>query len=154
MPAPYATTADVQARYPSEAALLCANETTRAPEWPRFDAALFDVSTEIRIMLRAAYTPSQLDDLDAESLEALKVFAIDMAMYRVALAFSRSTDRLEKGYQLAVDRVKGIASGKYGRLTTVSGAGAVDGESVSASPGEAIVVAPERQFTRDKMGGW
>jgi phage gp36-like protein len=147
---PYATTADVQARYPKDAALLCADEATRQPDWARFDAALSDVSMEARIILQGRYTPAQLADLDAESLGALKVFAIDMAMYRVAVAFARSTERLEKNYQTAVARLEGIAKGRGG-LTFVSGAGAVDGETVSTSPGEAIVVAPERQFSREKM---
>jgi phage gp36-like protein len=147
---PYATTADVQARYPKDAALLCADETTRQPDWTRFDAALADVSTEARIILQGRYTPAQLDDLDADSLGALKIFAIDMALYRVAVAFARSTERLEKNYQNAVARLEGIAKGRGG-LTFNAGAGSVDGETVSSSPGEAVVVAPERQFTREKM---
>lgn len=151
MPTPYATTADVQARYPKDAALLCADETTRQPDWARFDAALSDVSMEIRIILQGRYTPVQLADLDAESLGALKVFAIDMAMYRVAVAFARSTERLEQNYKNAVTRLEGVASGKKGGLTFNTGAGSVDGETVSPSPGEALVVAPERQFTREKM---
>jgi len=40
MAEPFATVEDVQARYPSDAALLCADETTREPDWARFDAAL------------------------------------------------------------------------------------------------------------------
>lgn len=154
MPAPYATTADVQARYPSEAALLCADETTRAPDWDRFDAALVDVSMEIRIILKARYTPAQLDDLDDESLGALKAFAIDMSMYRVAVAYSRSTDRLKEIYDAAVARLEGIATGRKGALTFNTSGGSIDGEGVSPSPGEAIVIAPDRQFTREKMGGW
>jgi phage gp36-like protein len=149
---PYATTADVQARYPKDAAMLCADETTRLPDWSRFDAALSDVSMEIRIILQGRYTAAQLGDLDEESLGALKVFAIDMAMYRVAVSFARSTERLEKNYENAVARLEGIAKGRGG-LTFVSGAGAVDGESVSTSPGEAIVIAPERLFSRDTMRG-
>ena len=150
MSTPYATTTDVQARYPKDAALLCADETTRQPDWTRFDASLADVSMEARIILQGRYTPAQLDDLDADSLGALKIFAIDMAMYRVAVAFARSTERLEKNYQNAVARLEGIAKGRGG-LTFNTGAGSVDGETVSSSPGEAVVVAPERQFTREKM---
>lgn len=153
MSGPFATTADVQARHPKEAALLCADETTRQPDWARFAAALADVSMEIRIILQGRYMPEQLADLDPESLGALKIFAIDMAMYRVAVAYARSTERLEKVYETAVARLEGIVKGRGG-LTFVTGAGSVDGERVSTSPGEAIVIAPERQFTRDKMGGW
>lgn len=154
MSTPYATTADVQARYPRDAALLCADETTRQPDWARFDAALSDVSMEIRIILQGRYTPAELADLDAESLGALKVFAIDMSMYRVAVAFARSTERLEKNYQNAVTRLEGIAKGRGGLTfnATAGSGGSVDGEDVSSSPGEAIIVAPERMFTRDTMG--
>lgn len=148
---PFATTADVQARYPSEAALLCADETTRLPDWDRFDAALSDVSMEVRIILQARYTPAQIDDLDAQSRGALRLFAIDMSMYRVAVSYARSTDELKSRYDIAVARLEGIASGKKGGLTFNSN---IDGANTNGSPGEAIVVAPERQFTREKMGGW
>lgn len=153
MPTPYATTADVQTRYPNEAAMLCADETTRTPDWARFDAALSDVSMEIRIILKGRYTVAELDGLDAESLGALKAFAIDMAMYRVAVAYSRSTERLKEIYDNAVARLEGIASGKKGGLTFASNTsgGVAGGETVTTSPGQAIVEAPERQFSRDRM---
>jgi len=152
MAQPFATTADVQARYPSDAALLCADETTREPDWARFDAALADVSMEISIILQARYTRAQLSDLDVESLGALRLFAIDMAMYRVAVTFARTTDELKTRYEIAVARLEGIASGKKGALTfNSSGSGSVDGATTTGSPGEAIVVAPERHFSRERM---
>jgi len=153
MATPFATIDDVQARYPQEAQLVCADEATRLPDWARFDAALVDVSMEIRIILQGRYTRAQLDDLDAESLGALRFFSIDMAMHRVALSFSRGTEEIKARYDAAVARLEGIVKGRGG-LTFLTGAGSVDGETVSTSPGEAIVVAPERQFTRDNMGGW
>jgi len=145
----FATIADVQARYPGEAALLCADESTRLPDWARFDAALADVSTEIRIILQARYTPDRLTDLDAESLGALRLFAIDMSMYRVALAFSRASEQMRERYDLAVARLEGIASGKKGALTFSTPAASVDGVAPTASAGEALVVAPARLFTRE-----
>jgi phage gp36-like protein len=155
MAEPFATKDDVQARYPNDAALLCADETTREPDWARFDAALADVSMEIRIILQARYTSAQLNDLDEESLGALKLFAIDMAMYRVAVTFARTTEELKTRYDIAVARLEGVASGKKGALTfNSSGVGAVDGATATGSPGEAIVVAPQRQFSRDSMRKW
>ncbi len=153
MAQPFATTADVQTRYPSDAALLCADEATREPDWARFDAALADVSMEISIILQARYTRAQLGDLDAESLGALRLFAIDMSIYRVAVTFARTTDELKTRYEIAVARLEGIASGKKGALTFNSSAdgGSVDGAPTTGSPGEAIVVAPERQFSRERM---
>ena len=154
MTALFATVQDVQARFPDDAPLLCANENTRLPDWSRFEAALSDVSMEIRIVLQARYTPARLSELDQESLGALKIFAIDMAMYRVAVAWSRTTEQLKARYDLAVARLEGIASGKKGALTFVDGAGAVDGVASNSSPGEALIVANERQFTRDNARNW
>lgn len=142
----FATLAEVQARHPSDAAMLCADEATRLPDWDRFTAALEDVSTEIRIILQARYTRAELDDLDAESLGALRLFSIDMAMYRVAIAFARSTDEIKARYDLAVARLEGIAKNRGG-LTFNSRHGG--GETVSASPAGVDIVAPERNFTRE-----
>lgn len=154
MSEPFATAYDVETRYPDDAALLCADENTRLPDWSRFEAALSDVSMEIRIILQARYTPARLSQLDEESLGALKIFAIDMSMYRVAVAWSRTTEQLKSRYDLAVARLEGIASGKKGALTFVEGAGAVDGVSSNSSPGEALIVANERRFSRDAAREW
>ena len=154
MSALFATVSDVQARFPDDAALLCANESTRLPDWSRFAAALSDVSMEIQIVLQARYTPARLAELDEESLGALKIFAIDMAMYRVAVAWSRTTEQLKARYDLAIARLEGIASGKKGALTFNGGAGAVDGVTSNASPGEALIVSNERQFTRENARNW
>jgi phage gp36-like protein len=138
MAEPFATKDDVQARYPSDAALLCADETTREPDWARFDAALADVSMEIRIILQARYTSAQLNDLDAESLWRLKLFFDRHAMYRVAVTFARSTEEIKTRYDIAVTRLEGVASGKKGALTfNSSGSGSVDGAPTTGSPGEA-----------------
>ncbi|MCC3246143.1 DUF1320 domain-containing protein [Methylocystis sp. WRRC1] len=150
---PFATIDDVQARYPNEAQLVCADEATRLPDWARFDAALADVSMEIRIILQGRYTRAQIDDLDEESLGALRLFAIDMAMHRVALSFARGSEEMKARYDTAVARLEGIVKGRGG-LTFLSGGGSVDGATPTTSPGEAIVIAPPRQFTRDNMGGW
>jgi len=91
---------------------------------------------EIRIILQARYTSPQLNDLDTESLGALRLFAIDMAMYRVAVTFARTTDELKTRYDIAVARLEGIASGKKGALTfNSSGGGSVDGAPAMGSPG-------------------
>ena len=151
MPAPFATLADVLARHPQDAASLCASEDTREPEWARFDAALEDVSTEVRVILQARYTPAQIDDLDAASLGALKLYAIDMAMYRVSLAFGRQTEEIRARYDLAVKRLEGIASAKAGGLTFATpapldaGGGAAAG-GAAASPGGVLIDAPPRRF--------
>ncbi len=150
---PFAVTADVQARFPSEAALLCANEDSRLPDWTRFDAALGDVSTEMRAILAKRYSVNDFADVDDDSAALLKLFAIDMAMYRVALSFARSTEQIKERYEVAVKRLEAMALGRGGlTFNTPSGVNAL-GEGPGTSPNEVLVIAPDRQFTRDNGGG-
>lgn len=151
MPAPFATRADVQARHPREIEVLAADEETRVTDWARVDAALSDVSAEIRMILQGRYTPAEIAALDEESLGALKLFAIDMALYRVSLSFGRQTEAIKARYDAAVKRLEGIAKGRGGLTFVSSGSGGEGGSASSSSPGEVLIVAPERVFTRDKM---
>lgn len=152
---PYATRLDVQERHPREIAVLAADETTRQVDWARVDASLVDVSAEIRGILAARYSPSELGRLDADSLALLKLFAVDMSLYRVALSFGRQTPATKERYDLAVARLEAIASGKGGLGIEPGpgnpGPGDGDG-SGEASPNEVILDAPERMFTRDRLG--
>jgi phage gp36-like protein len=146
MSGPFALPADIEYRYPREAHVLAADERTRTIDWDRVEAALSDVSTEIRAILQARYTPVQIDDLDESSLGVLRLFAIDMALYRVSLSFGRQTEQIKTRYDLAVARLEGIAKGKGG-LTFRSRA-----SDATTSPGEVQISAPERQFTRGTLG--
>jgi phage gp36-like protein len=146
MAAPFAARADIEARYPREVEVLAADEDTRLVDWARVDAALSDVSAEIRVILQGRYTPAEIGALDEESLGALKLFAIDMALYRVSLSFGRQTEAIKARYDAAVARLEGIAKGRGG-LTFVADAGAAS----ALSPSEVLIEAPERVFTRDTM---
>jgi len=153
---PFATREDVEARHPREAALLCADEATRLPDWARFDAALIDVSTEIRAILAKRYSPAMIETVDADSAGALQLFAIDMAFYRVALAFSRQTEAIKARYDAAVKRLEGIASGR-GALTFAAsseGADAAAQAGAADAPNAPLVDANPRIFTRKSMGAW
>jgi phage gp36-like protein len=149
---PFAVTADVQARFPAEAAALCADEQTRLPDWSRFDEALGDASAEMRAILAARYSAAQLAAVDDDSNAVLNLHAIDMAMYRVALSFSRTTDQIKARYDNAVRRLEGIAAGK-GALNPATPAAAEGGDLAQSTPHEAILeIAPPcwgRQRLRD-----
>lgn len=149
----YATIADLEARYPAELGLLAADETTGERDDIRVGHALDDASIEIRAILAARYSPAEFDAFDTHSLGVLRVYASDIALYRVALSFSRTTDAIKDRYDMAVKRLEAIAAGK-GALTTTISAGTITGDGTDANVGqnEVVLVAPERVFTRDRLG--
>ncbi|QFR32386.1 phage protein Gp36 family protein [Ancylobacter sp. TS-1] len=154
----FATLADVLGRYPAEATVLAADETTRQRDDARIEAALVDASAEIRVSLYGRYTRAELERIDDDSRGFLRVYAIDIALYRVALSFGRSNERIKERHDLALSRLKDIASGK-GALSFDgpggggTGGGTLPGEPNDVGPAEPLVVAPERVFTRDRLRG-
>lgn len=154
MPTAFATLDQLAARHPSELVVLAADETTGERDDARVEAALLDASAEMRGILQARYTPSDLDALDADSRDILAVYAMDIALYRVALSFARSSDRLREAYDNAVKRLEAIAAGKGG-LTVIS-ASTAGGGAIAEDVGEigangVVIDAPERIFTRDRF---
>ncbi|MCB5204250.1 DUF1320 domain-containing protein [Neorhizobium sp. T786] len=149
--AAYATIADLEARFPSDLALVAADEATGLRDDVRIGHGLDDASTEIRAILAARYSPAELAALDQSSLDVLRVYAIDVAFYRIALAFSRSTENIKERYDQAIKRLEAIASGK-GALTTTTPTGPADGTGDGVGQNEVIVSAPERMFTRERLG--
>ena len=157
MPVAFATLEQLAARHPSELVVLAADETTGLRDDARVEAALADASAEMRGILQARYTPADLDALDADSRDILAVYAMDIALYRVALSFARSSDRLKEARDNAVKRLEAIAAGKGG-LTVVSsgptgnGAGSAAVETVGEIGVNGVVIdAPERVFTRERF---
>ncbi|MFT0861749.1 phage protein Gp36 family protein [Ancylobacter sp. G4_0304] len=154
----FATLADVLARYPNEATILAADETTRERDDARIEAALTDAAAEIRVILFARYTRADLDRIDDDSREALRIYAIDIALYRVALAFGRGNDRVKDRYDIAIKRLEAIGAGKASLSFDGPGGGGAGGggsalDPSSVGPAEAIVEAPERLFTRERLRG-
>lgn len=150
----YATLADIQARHPRDIVLLAADEDTGTLDESRVAAALEAADADINGILFARYTPAELARLDAASRAIVKTYAIDIALYRVALSFARSSDRLEEQFDAAIARLTAIAKGAGG-LTFTSG-GDDDGPGAGGaalSPNEAVIEAPERLFTRERMRG-
>ncbi len=153
---PFALTSDVQARYPSEAAILCADETTRQPDWSRFDAAVADASAEIRAVLASRYNAALLAAVDGDALAFLNLCAIDIAMYRVALSFGRSTEQIRDRYDVAVKRLEQIALGKGALNPALPAAPSFpDGSDLSDStPQEAIVDYAPPRWGRERWRGF
>ncbi len=153
---PFATRQDISTRHPSEIIVLAADEDTREPDWDRVDAACLDASSEIRAMLAARYTPDQIDAVDSESADVLKLYAIDIALYRVSLSFGRQTEAIKERYEAAIKRITGIATGK-GALTFTSvssGGGALDGSNGGTSAQMILLDANERVMTRNRFGSY
>jgi phage gp36-like protein len=158
MLAPFATLADIQQRHPREIAVLAADETTRTVDPVRVERACEDASMEIRSILQQRYTAQDLAQLTAESLGLLKLYCIDIAMHRVALSFSRSTEQLKERADTAFKRLSLIATGK-GALETTGSSGVAAGSNATLdgvgpiAPAEPVIVANERLFTRGRYAG-
>src|SRR5690606_31601370 len=104
-----------------------------------------DASRQVRAILLGRYSTAELERLDAEGRGLLLVYAMDIALYRVALSFSRLTDEIRERHTSAVKRLEGIAAGRGG-LSFTGG----NGQAVN-SPNGVVVDAPERFFTRERM---
>lgn len=153
MPAAFATLADLQERHPQEVILLGADETTGLLDEVRVARALEDASIEARTILAARYSAAELDRVDADGLAILRIYVMDIALYRVALSFSRLTDEIRERYQAAVKRLEAIATGK-GALTLAGEQPAGGDAGAETSNGGAAIVAPEPFFPRRGGGLW
>ena len=102
------------------------------------------------------YNEGDFERLTDPSREVLRAFAIDIALYRVALSFARSSERLQTNYDAIIKRLQGIADGK-GKLSFVgddAGTPIKEPGLDGASDGRVNVVSAERLFTRERMRGW
>ncbi|KZM49455.1 DUF1320 domain-containing protein [Labrenzia sp. OB1] len=153
MPA-YASQSDIENRFPDELILLAGDETDGSLDAGRVASALGDASTEIRAILKARYGSGDLERLDADSLDILKVYAIDIGLYRIALSFSRSNDQIKERYDAAIKRLEAIAQGKGGLSFETSGGGPSSGDDEDlTSPNEVLIDVPDRVFTRNRLRG-
>lgn len=153
----FAALSDVLARYPAEATVLAADETTRLRDDSRIEAALVDATAEVRAILAARYTRDELARIDDDSRGILRLYTIDIALYRVALSFGRSSERVKERYDVAIARLQAIAKGTA--ALTFDGPGGGSGSAGAEPPGavspnEAIVIGNERVLTRDRLRGW
>lgn len=151
---PFATLADLEVRHPSELTVLAADEMTGVRDDVRIQNALDDASAEMRGILKARYSAAELERLDADSRETLRVYAMQIALYLVSLSFARQTETIQERYNRAIKRLEAIAAGKGAVSFDPDGSGAGTGESTStASPNEVLIDVPERVFTRRHTRG-
>lgn len=150
----FASLEDLRTRYPRELVTLAADEETGLLDEVRVEAVLGDVTVEIRAILLARYSRRELDTLDDDARDVLRVFAMAMALYRVALSFARSSERLREGYDVSLKTLQGIAAGK-GALG-IAGEGGSDlpaPGTAGADNGNVLVESAERVFSRDRLRG-
>lgn len=146
---PFVTLADLDARHPAELITLAADEQTGVRDDVRIELAIADAGSEIRAILKARYSADELGRIDGDSRGTLKIYAIDIALYRIAISFSRSNERIEERYKTAIKRLEAIAAGKA--ALTFSGSESSDETAnETASPNEVLIDVPERMFTRDR----
>lgn len=150
---PYATIADIEARFRDQLTLVAADEQTGLRDDLRIEKGLLDASIEIRGILAGRYSPAELSALDADSLSLLRLYCIDVAFYRIALDFSRSTENIKERYDQTIKRLEQIAAGKGALTTTMPPAGGDGGADVGEiGQNEVVLQAPERMFTRERLG--
>lgn len=146
----FCTLDDLAERYPEQLALLAAHEETGERDDVRVERACRDASAEIRGILFARYSSDDLLKIDEPSAEILRVYSMDIALFRISVAFSRTSDLLRDRYDASIDRLTAIATGKGG-LTTIGAAGGDEPDVGAISPGGVVIEAPERMFTRDRL---
>ncbi len=147
----FATLSDLVTRYPSEATLLAADETTGLRDDTRLQAAIEDASAEVAGVLQARYTLADLARADADSRRILAIYTMDVALYRVALSFARSTDAIRERRDQALKRLEAIAAGRGGLSFDGDGDGPGGAGGAAASPQTVLVDAPARLFSRARF---
>jgi phage gp36-like protein len=153
--ATFATLQDLETRYPRELLTLAADESTGIRDDARILAVLDDVSVEIRSILLKRYRRAELDNLDDDARSTLRVYAMDMALYRVSVSFSRSADRYKDGYDNALKALRGLTAGE-GALGIIGGdptPGPAGDGTATADNGRVLMESNERLFTRSRTRG-
>jgi phage gp36-like protein len=147
----FCTLDDLVERFPEQLALLAADETTGIRDDVRVERACRDASAEIRGILFARYASDDLMRMDEASAEILRVYAIDIVLYRISVAFSRTSETLKERYDASIARLTAIAAGKGGLIILGAGSVGDDADVGAISPGGVVIDAPERMFTRDRL---
>jgi phage gp36-like protein len=149
----FASLADLLDRHPEQLTLLAADEITGTRDDGRVERACEDASAEIRGILFARYSAADLAALDPDSAAILRVYAMDIALYRISVSFARTSEILKERYDASVARLTAIAKGAGGLVVLGSGSGSGTDPGVGPiSSGGVVIEAPERMFTRERFG--
>ncbi|MBT9293334.1 gp436 family protein [Prosthecodimorpha staleyi] len=149
----FATLQDLIDRHPEQLTILAADETTGLRDDIRVVRAIEDAGAEMTGILLARYSAADLDRLDATSEAILRVYCMDIALYRISLSFARTSDALKERYEASIARLKDIAKGAGGLVVLGTGGAAPGSEAGdgAATPNGVMISAPERMFTRERM---
>ena len=152
----FATRSDLETRFPRELVVLAADEVTREVDWDRVDQALSAADAEIRSVLYARYVEADFARATPTTLGILKLYAIDITLHRRPISSARTSDAIAEGYATAIARLQDIARGRGGLELLPSGEGGTSlsgGDVTATNPNQPMIDAPERQFTRARLGG-
>jgi phage gp36-like protein len=138
---PYATQQDMVDQYGNDEVLVVADrdndDTIDAPVVSR---ALDDATDEINVYIAKKYS------LPLPSVPGvLKRLCTDIAFYRLSSNAASYTEEKRERYKDAIKTLEHIASGKASLGLPVQ-------QTPASSAGNVEVIAPERQFSRSKMG--
>ena len=141
---PYATAADIVDLYgAAQLAVVADRDGDGLADPGTVDRALAEASTEIDLHIGARYAlplPTTPD--------ALRRLAIDIAVYRLALAGSVATTEFRTRYEDAIKTCMRIAEGKASlQLPPEPGGGTGDG-AASSGPRPIVTSGPDRLFSR------
>lgn len=129
----YATRADIEALYGADELRSVLNLARNqvelsAEDIARVDQALSEVGSQIDAYLGTRYSLPL-----AQIPEVLRAFAIDMAIYRMALRNGRPRDELRTRYEDATKFLIAVSSGKANLPGIDTGNGAADPAAASGS---------------------
>ncbi|MBP9184350.1 MAG: DUF1320 family protein [Fuscovulum sp.] len=144
---PYATLADITALYGQNALVVADHDRDGAPDEAAVARALVAATGEIDTYLAARYslplheTPAFLTQL-----------AVDIALYRLALAADVATTEHRTRYEDALGHLKLIGAGKAGLVfTTPAPAPPEETPDPFARPQPIVQGGPAKIFSRDQM---
>jgi phage gp36-like protein len=143
----YATRSDIERIYGADELRFALNFGADDPldgdSAARIDQALVEATSQIDAFVGGRYElPLPLVP------EVLKAFAVDLALYRLALRTGRPRDELRKRYEDAVSFLKSVAKGEAKLPGIDTGNAAPDALADAGSSSDVATVSRPRLFTR------
>lgn len=140
----YATQADIAELYGADALHVADRDGDGLADTGAVTRALEGASDEIDSHLAVRYRLPL-----AEPPRILRQYAVDIALYRLALSADVQSEEHRRRYKDAIDALKLIAEGKAALVMPVNPEAEDDGQG----PRPIVAGGPERLFSRDKMRG-
>ena len=143
----YATQADIEAIYSLNALYVADRDGDGNVDSAAVDRALSSASDEIDSYLATRY-PVPL----AEVPGIVTQYAVDVALYRLALSAEVLTEELRRRYEDTIAALKRIAKGEQALVLPVDPGESGEELGTNSSDGPTPIIAggPERLFSRDQ----